>query len=438
MLARSYFLIRLNKIKVIIANRRAVGLNGGTKVSEDAFYIRRMWSFSRALDLALVDEELEKGFQALLGQRHGERVAYIALSLGRSLGLSKKDLVHVMIAGLLHDIGAVGGFRAYHGDPRMMQEHCLLGAAAVERFPTGALLAKAIKYHHETPELKYSALHAPVEDVPLMARILGLADKIDVRLPRKTHHREEREAIVKWVTDEAGVLFYPEVAEAFKQVAQKEAFWIDIEQTDLLQISLGLLFGQWHLPASRELESGFTDELAATFADLIDQKSQFTARHSRSVAETVERLAWGLDWSAEQRHEIYVAGLLHDLGKLAMPKKILDKPGPLDPDEVEVIRTHTYFTHRLLTEAGFPVRMVEWAAHHHERLDGRGYPFALTESDLDTGARLMTIADIFAALTEDRPYRSAMSSGDALALIGRGVGTTVDPNLAELAKRVLM
>lgn len=405
---------------------------------EDAFYIRRMWSFSRALDLGLVDEEIEKGLQLTLGQRHGERVAYISMRLGRWLGLSKKELVQLTVAGLLHDIGALGCFREYHGDPRILEKHCLEGALTVERFPAGEILASAIKYHHETPNPAHAALRVPAEEVPLMARILSLADKVDLRLLRKLNSRQERNDILGWVKEKSGSLFYPEVAEAFKQVAHKEAFWLDIEQPDLLQIALELLCGKWHLPAMRELDTGFTDYLAATFADLIDQKSRFTARHSWSVAETVERLAKGRGWSEDRRHEIYVAGLLHDLGKLSIPKKILDKPGPLDPGEVDIIRTHTYYTHRLLTEAGFPTRMAEWAAHHHERLDGKGYPFALPGKKLDEGARLMSIADIYTALTEDRPYRLAMSPGEALDLIQRGAGTMVDGDLVQLAKKVLV
>ena len=252
------------------------------------------------------------------------------MRLGRALEFSKEELVQVTVAGLLHDIGALGCFRECHGDPRIMEQHCLVGAVTVERFPSGAILASAIKYHHETPDPLYNAVRAPSEEVPLMARILSMADQIDLRLKRRLSSHRERDEILEWVTMETGTLFYPEVAAAFKRVAQKEAFWLDIEQPDLRQIASGLLFGKWQLPATRELETGFTDDLAATFADLIDQKSKFTARHSRSVAETVERLARGLGWEEERLHEIYVAGLLHDLGKLSIPKKILDKPGPLD------------------------------------------------------------------------------------------------------------
>ena len=98
-----------------------------------------MWSFSRALDLALVDNEVEKGLQVALGQRHGERVAYIAMRLGRCLGFSKKDLVNVTVAGLLHDIGILGCFREYHGDLRIMKKHCIEGAIAVRAISFGGI-----------------------------------------------------------------------------------------------------------------------------------------------------------------------------------------------------------------------------------------------------------------------------------------------------------
>ena len=141
---------------------------------KDAFYIRRMWSFSRALDLGLVDEQIEKGLQVGMSHRHGERVAYIAMRLARSLEFTKEELVQVTVAGLLHDIGALGCFRTYNGDPRIMENHCLVGAATVERFPSGNILAPAIKYHHETPDPEFGALHVPAEEVPLMARVLCL------------------------------------------------------------------------------------------------------------------------------------------------------------------------------------------------------------------------------------------------------------------------
>lgn len=402
------------------------------------FYIRRLWSFSKALDLALVDEEIERGFQTALGERHGERVAYISVSLGSQMGLPREELSLLMAAGLLHDIGAVGGFRRYHGDHRLQVEHCLVGAKIIERFPSGDKLAPILKYHHEAPEPNRGALGISQEEIPLLARIVSLADKVDVFLLRRHYPREERDKFNKWLDENSGELIFSELVPFLQSLTQKESFWLDLEQPDLLQICLHKLFNKWELPINGSLETGFDDYLAKTFADLIDQKSAFTFRHSASVAETVELLAHSVGWDDYLCHEIKVAGQLHDLGKLAVPKKILDKPGPLDAAEIDVIRKHTYFTYHLLTEAGFPENIVQWAAYHHERLDGKGYPFAIGEKELSIGSRLMTIADMFAALTEERPYRAAMSAGQALEIIRRGTGTSVDEELLKVAERALL
>lgn len=404
---------------------------------EYAFLLRRMWSFSKALDLALVDEEIEKGFQTPIGHRHGERVAYIALSLGKKLNLPEEDLIHVTMAGLVHDIGAVGGFRKFHGDSRLIREHCILGSEIVTLFPDGEHLVPAVLYHHEAPDLIYSALKKDPDKVPFLSKILGLADRIDVHLTRKIVTKAEKDNIIHWVSEHAGSLFFPEVVPAFLALAQQEAFWLDLEQANLMQIACEMLGVNAVLPLRSNLGSQYTQVLAVTFANLIDQKSSFTARHSQSVSETVQRLAAALGWDENAVAEIRVAGLLHDLGKLSIPRRILDKPGKLDPDEIEQIRMHTYYTYRLLDEAGFPLHVVHWAAYHHERLDGKGYPFALSAADVDTGSRLMTIADIFAALTEERPYRKALSEEVALDILSKGCGTQVDEELMKVAWKTL-
>lgn len=399
--------------------------------------IRRMWSFSKALDLALVDEEIGKGFSAHIGQRHGERVAYIALSLGKKLKLPEGELIDVMVAGLLHDIGAVGGFRKFHGDSRLIREHCVLGSEIVAAFPHGDILAPAVRYHHEAPDINHSALKKDPNEVPFFAKILGLADRVDVALSRKIMTKAEKERVIRWVEEHEGRMFFPEVVPAFLELAHQESFWLDLEQPHLMHIAFQTLGVGFNMLVQANLESQYMPILTTTFADLIDQKSAFTARHSQSVSETVERLAKAVGWDEKAVEEIRVAGLLHDLGKLSVPRRILDKPGQLDSDEVEVIRTHTYYTYQLLHEAGFPMQVVHWAAYHHERLDGTGYPFALKKDELDMGSRLMTIADIFAALTEERPYRKALSEGVALGILEKGCGTQVDPELMKVAWKAL-
>lgn len=426
-------------IKIILRDihRNLVLVGKRDSVGSEAFYIRRMWNFSKALDLALVDEEVEKGMNVHIGLRHGERVGYISLKIGIALGMSHKELVHILLAGLLHDIGAVGGFHKFHGTPYWMKEHTLLGAEIIKRFPDGEILTEIIRYHHEAPHFSYAALKVEPSQVNLMARIVALADKVDVNLSRKVLVREEREKLILWVKSQEGRLLYPEAVPAFLEVADTEAFWLDLEHQDLLQVSLDLLYDEWDVWSTPGLDDHVTRTLADTFAELIDQKSSFTACHSRFVADNVEKLAEGLGWENKALNEIRVAGLLHDLGKLSVPKKVLDKPGPLDFHEIELIRTHTYHSYHLLAGAGFPHQVIQWAAYHHERLDGKGYPFSIKADKLDTGARLMTIADMFTALTEDRPYRKALTASAALDIIARGAGTSVDPVLVEHARRIL-
>ena len=108
------------------------------------------------------------------------------------------------------------------------------------------------------------------------------------------------------------------------------------------------------------------------------------------------------------------AGYLHDLGKIAVPSRILDKPAPPSQHEWAVLREHTYHTFRVLDTIGGMPQISEWAAFHHERLDGTGYPFGHEGKDLTLGARIMAVADIFTAVTEDRPYRAALCEEDAM------------------------
>ncbi|NLY54165.1 MAG: HD domain-containing protein, partial [Firmicutes bacterium] len=147
---------------------------------------------------------------------------------------------------------------------------------------------------------------------------------------------------------------------------------------------------------------------AHMISQIIDFRSRFTATHSSGVAAASAAIASCLGFSEKECRLIYVAGLLHDLGKLAIPDQILEKPGTLSQEEFAVIRSHTYYTYHSLTAIEGLEELATWAAYHHERLDGTGYPFHLPGEKLSPQARLMAVADIYTALSEDRPYRKGM------------------------------
>jgi HD-GYP domain-containing protein (c-di-GMP phosphodiesterase class II) len=132
------------------------------------------------------------------------------------------------------------------------------------------------------------------------------------------------------------------------------------------------------------------------------------------VAETLGRLA-GL--GEEECYQLRLAGHLHDIGKLSVPNHILEKPGALTSDEFALVRSHTYHTQRVLERIPAFSQIATVASHHHETLDGSGYPFHVDAQRLPLAARIMAVADVFTAVTEDRPYRAAMAEAAVLAVL---------------------
>jgi putative nucleotidyltransferase with HDIG domain len=149
----------------------------------------------------------------------------------------------------------------------------------------------------------------------------------------------------------------------------------------------------------------------------VDFKSPFTAAHSSGVAACAGTLGRLCDLSDAESDRLTTAGYLHDIGKLSVPLEILEKPGVLDKREIAVIRHHSYETYKILRRIGIDDNTRNWSAYHHERLDGSGYPFHLSAPQLTPGCRIMTVADIFTALVENRPYRRGLSPHETMPIL---------------------
>lgn len=134
---------------------------------------------------------------------------------------------------------------------------------------------------------------------------------------------------------------------------------------------------------------------------------------------------------------IDVAALLHDIGKLGIPDRLLQKPGPLTKDEYDQVKQHVIIGADILSAVPFPSSLARIVRHHHENWDGTGYPDRLEREAIPIGARLLTIVDCYDALTSDRPYRRALSHGCAVALIHEGRGTRYDPELTDAFLRIV-
>jgi len=161
----------------------------------------------------------------------------------------------------------------------------------------------------------------------------------------------------------------------------------------------------------------------------IDAKDEVTPDHVHRVQIYATGLARLFGLSDPELEALKAGALLHDIGKLAVPDYILNKPGPLTPAEFDKMKVHTIVGAEILERVGFPYPVVPVVRHHHERWDGRGYPDGLRGDEIPMTARILTLSDCFDAVCEDRNYRAAMTRDQAIDMLNEGSGTVFDPNV---------
>jgi putative nucleotidyltransferase with HDIG domain len=164
-------------------------------------------------------------------------------------------------------------------------------------------------------------------------------------------------------------------------------------------------------------------------ASALEAKDPYTHGHSRRVAGLARRLALEVGFSDSSARLVAQAGLLHDIGKIGIPEAVLRKPGPLTEQEWVIMRSHPVVGARIVAPLEFFSEGASMIRHHHERVDGSGYPDGLRAGQIPIGARIVAVADVYDALTSDRPYRDRLAQSDALAQLERWAGQTLDPDL---------
>ena len=346
---------------------------------------------------------------------HQQRTAYIATRLGRCMGLRGQALLDLFHAAALHDIGLIGHenrILALHlHQLEAVNWHAEAGYILLEPNPLFTRPAEILRYHHVPWDNGLGAEHQGAA-VPLESHIIVLADSVEVAIDRNTPILAQAESITQKINTLAGTEYHPDCVDAFNEVSQEEAFWLDATCERIYTVLLQQV--DW---PNLTIDAVALTPLAQTFARIVDAASPWTAVHSAGVAATAVALAERLKFSPRELHLMRAAGYMHDIGKLSVPTSILDKPGKLTKDETAVVRAHTYHTHRILDNIGGMPQVCEWAAFHHERLNGTGYPFHHTADDLTLGSRIMAVADVFTAVTEERPYRQGMPAEQALTVL---------------------
>jgi HD-GYP domain-containing protein (c-di-GMP phosphodiesterase class II) len=264
--------------------------------------------------------------------------------------------------------------------------------------------------------------------IPIYARIALLAQVVDVFQTANGIEAAQRE-----VAGRAGGWFDPRLAAAFARVAAQPEFWETLRSDSLQQTIFALE------PAQRStlVDEDYLDDIAAAFAQVIDSKSPYTSGHSERVTLFADLVAEQMAFAAERRRWLKRAALLHDIGKLGVSNSILDKPGKLDAAEWEAMKQHAAHSETILSRIAAFGDLAGVAGAHHERLDGKGYPRGLAGEEIVLETRIITCADIFDALTAERPYRAAMPISKALGIMSEMVGTQIDADCFAALRRAI-
>ncbi|MDP2662459.1 MAG: HD domain-containing protein, partial [Dehalococcoidia bacterium] len=166
--------------------------------------------------------------------------------------------------------------------------------------------------------------------------------------------------------------------------------------------------------------------------EAVDNKDHYTRQHSEGVTEYSLSIAQALGLSDESQRTLRMAGLLHDVGKMGVPDRILRKPGRLDEEETGIIRRHAALGEMIIKDVPNEVEMVAAVGAHHERFDGLGYPQGRRGEDIPLLGRILAVADAYSAMTMDRPYRKALTPAEARRELLRVAGAQLDPQLVQL------
>jgi len=341
--------------------------------------------------------------------KHHWRTALIAGRIAEHIGLNEGQQQILVYAALLHDIGAVSNW----SERKKLQEfkvaddvyrHAEAGYELLKDSPQFGILAETIRHHHDKWDGS-SPSGLAGKDIPITSRIINLADRLEILLKDKVYIFEQRPTMLSAIRELSGSYFDPELVRALHEFARQESFWLDLTNPNYYQN----FFRQIDTYGRMVFNIDDVVNIAEIFATIIDRTSRFTGMHSRGVAQVSAFLAQARGYSREEIKLIKIAGLFHDLGKLAIPNEILESPNKLTDKEFSIIKQHPYYTYRILEQIdGFSL-IAEWAAFHHETLDGAGYPFRMPESSLKLGSRIVSVADVFVALSENRPYRQALA-----------------------------
>jgi len=259
-------------------------------------------------------------------------------------------------------------------------------------------------------------------EIPLFSRIILIAQTVDAFVTQRG-----LPVAMRMTRERSGQWFDPNVVRIVRSWREETEWWQSLMSPDATAAALAAEPTQH----TRFVDDKGLDEVAKAFAEIIDSKSPFTYQHSTNVAKYARATAFELSFEKREVRLLNRAALLHDVGKLGVSTQILDKEGPLTVEERAEMQRHPLYTWEILRRVGAFSGFARTAALHHEKLDGSGYPWGVPGTELDIPARILCVADMYEALTANRPYRAGLTRDAALKIIRSGSGTLVCPLATE-------
>lgn len=392
-------------------------------------------AFSFALDC--VEAELIH-----VTSNHGKRVAYMSVCMAEKMGVSDDALRDLAACALLHDnaltqyineefysdISNIDTLKVSSDDitPRQLGMHCIYGEKNLEKYPFKTGVKDVILYHHEEADGS-GPFEKKWTEVPLFARIIHFSDMLDAFCKAQKFDEDVFNKAVHFIEKNKDKRFDSEVTKMFFDAFDKEEF------SRLGDEHIEEYFWE-KVPCEKSFYSfNVLKDLADLFAKIIDYKSEFTSRHSLGVARTASKISEIMGYDKVICDKMYLAGTLHDVGKIAIGNEILEKPARLTDEEFAKMKNHAGYTYMILSKVDGFEEIRDIAAFHHERLDGSGYPFGKMADELTTLQRIMACADIYQALTEKRPYKDGMDHDKACEILKDMADKNwIDKNITEV------
>ncbi|MPZ24328.1 MAG: HD domain-containing protein [Dehalococcoidia bacterium] len=395
---------------------------------------------------------------------HAQRVCYIAMAMASALELDETEGAAIFYGALMHDLGVpfvaarltqrlsldeekIFGQHPPHMFDKLMamlpereassidkliDSHSQLGADCADdlKLPEGAVAA--IRSHHEHWDGSGMPGALMGNSIPLAARIMALAHVSESVMSAQNSALSARNSVATVVAKMAGVQLDPELVDVFYRVVRADSFWLAYYDDGLSELMVESRPGESHKRSRR-----ITMDFAHTFADVIDAKCGYAHGHSARCADLARKLAVRARLEDGHADLVWWAALMRDVGHLGVPSRIMAKSDILTIEEMQVMQQHPLHSRMVIECLPGMSDVATWVGMHHEWPDGKGYPESLHDAEIPLEAKIVSVVDVYSALTSDRPYRETLDRGTAIDIIDGASGSQLDSELVQLLREVV-